>query len=272
VRLWILGSGSHGNALVLEDGASRVLVDAGFSPRALAARLRAAGIAPQSIEACVVTHEHADHARGAAAAALRWGWTLVASRGTLDACQDMRAAGAVACRAGERFTLGAWSFETERASHDASEPLALAATARRSGARVGIAYDLGVAGERVRALLARADVLVIEANHDEEMLRTGPYPAGVKKRIASNVGHLSNRQCADLARAVTHRGLRRVVLAHLSEENNTPALAVGAVRGGLRGSRAETAAASQRRVLALGRDLSAATWSAASAAQLQLEL
>jgi phosphoribosyl 1,2-cyclic phosphodiesterase len=273
VRVIVLGSGSAGNALVLEDGTSRVLVDAGFAPRVLAGRLRAAGIAPASVEACVVTHEHTDHARGAAAAASRWGWTLVASRGTIEACPDLRRAGATVCRPGTPFIVGGWHFDAARVSHDASEPLAFAATARRSGARVAICYDLGVPSERVRALLARADVLVLESNHDEGMLRIGPYPPSVKKRIASPLGHLSNRQSAALARTVVHRGLRRLVLAHLSESNNTPAVALAAMRSARAvPASVDTVVAPQGSAITVSRERGFVGWNAAAASQLPLEL
>ncbi len=279
MRACILGSGSQGNAILLETGAgagaSRVLIDAGFPPRTIAARLKAVGVRPESIEACLVTHEHGDHIRGAAACARRWGWTLHASRGTVDAWPALRHAGAIAFAPGARLHVGDWDIDSARVSHDASEPVAYCATVRRSGARIGLAYDLGVATAGVRRLLERVDVLVLEANHDEVMLRTGPYPAPVKARIASPTGHLSNRQAGELARALSHAGLRRIVLAHLSEVNNTPEQAAAAIGQAMRGLRARPSldTAGQRTVLridARGRGLDGLAM-AADAHQLPIE-
>jgi len=117
-----------------------------------------------------------------------------------------------------------------RVPHDAAEPIGLVATDRASGERVGIAYDLGTITDAIRLAFTGLDVLVIEANHDERMLRCGPYPRSVTTRIASRFGHLSNRAAADFVRTVAHRSLRHVVLAHLSEQCNDPALALSVVR------------------------------------------
>lgn len=229
MRIWALGTSSAGNAFLLESEGARVLVDAGFAPRTLAARLAAVGAAPESVEAVVLTHEHADHARGAADGAARWGWRILASHGTVDAHADLAAAGARRFRAGDELALNTMTIATIPIAHDAAEPVALVATGRRSGTRIGIAYDLGHATEPLARALARLDVLVIEANHDQAMLRDGPYPAMVRARIAGPNGHLSNRAAAELAACCVHRELAAVVLAHLSARCNSPALAVQTV-------------------------------------------
>ena len=226
MRVWVLGSGSRGNAVLLESGDTRVLVDAGFAPRELAQRLAAVGVAPESIAACVVTHEHADHVKGAAAASARWGWQLYATTGTAAAGAALLDADVRAVDARAGFTVGGLELRTVPTPHDAAEPVAVVATARGSGARAAICYDLGHATEPVRQALRDADVLVLESNHDEGMLRSGPYPPSVCDRIAGRNGHLSNRAAGALARQCAHRQLGHVVLAHLSEQCNDARVAV----------------------------------------------
>jgi phosphoribosyl 1,2-cyclic phosphodiesterase len=229
VKSWVLGSGSRGNAVLLEVDGARVLIDAGFPIRELARRLKSIDAPPTSIEAVIVTHEHTDHARGAAAGARAFGWQIYTSPRTLDADPDLRAAGAIAIGAGETVALSTMDLATVPVPHDAAQPVAVVATARRSGVRTGVAYDLGHVTDATCAGLAELDLLILEANYDLNMLRAGPYPVSVADRIAGPRGHLSNAAAADLARAVVHRGLSRVVLAHLSENCNAPRLAIHAV-------------------------------------------
>ncbi|GJG87594.1 MBL fold metallo-hydrolase [Gemmatimonadetes bacterium T265] len=224
MRLWVLGTGSRGNAVLLESDGARLLVDAGFGVRALAERLAAARVAPESIDACVVTHEHADHVKGVRHAAARWGWAIHASAGTAGAHAPLRAGNASTFAAGAGFRVGPFDVQTVATPHDAAESVAVVVTSD-SGARAGVCYDLGHAPDPVRAALAELDVLVLEANHDEAMLRAGPYPPSVAERIAGRFGHLSNRAAGALARQIAGAGLRHVVLAHLSESCNEPRLA-----------------------------------------------
>jgi phosphoribosyl 1,2-cyclic phosphodiesterase len=225
--MWVLGSGSAGNAIVLEAGDGRVLVDAGFAPRELSRRLRAVGIAPESIESLVLTHEHHDHSRGIAAAA-RWRWTVHASAGTAAALGGLTEA-AVPFEGGATVALRTMSVCSVRVAHDAVEPVAIVATAADSGARIGIAYDVGHVTPTLRTALAELDVLVLESNHDEGWLRAGPYPPSVRARIAGPDGHLSNRAAAALGADCAHKRLTRIVLAHLSQRCNSPRLASDAV-------------------------------------------
>ena len=222
MRLWVLGSGSKGNALLVECEGRRVLVDVGFPARTLEARLLAIGVEPESIDAAVITHEHGDHACGAARGAARWGWTLHATTGTLAAMSELRESDARAFDAGATLELDTMRIATTTTSHDAEESIAVVVTAQRTGARLGIVYDLGTATENVRRLLRELDVLVVETNHDQGMLRAGPYPWIVQRRIAGRQGHLDNCAGAALARDCVHGGLRQVILAHVSEQCNTP--------------------------------------------------
>lgn len=243
VRAWTLGSGSKGNSILLECDGTRVLIDAGYSPRALAHRLASVRIAPESVSAVIVTHEHIDHMRGVCAAQRRWRWQVYGSAGTVDAIGALDDGRTTALRSGAPFTIGAMQFELVRVPHDAAAPTAVVATAMRTGFRAGIAHDLGAVPERLHEAFARLDLLLLESNHDEELLRTGPYPAFLQARISGGSGHLSNRKSGAFTRAIAGPALRQLVLLHLSEENNTPGHAVSAAQAALRGARAKCAVA-----------------------------
>ncbi len=234
MRTWVLGSGSRGNAVLIEcaDGA-HVLVDAGFPPAILERRLQAVGIAPEAIEGVILTHEHADHARGAAAAARRWGWALYATAGTVAQCSNLADADVRTFEPGGTIALGAADVETVRVSHDAAEPVAVIVTVRRTGSRTAVAYDLGGTDHALRRALRDIDVLVLEANHDAGMLRAGPYPPSVQRRIAGRAGHLSNDAAARIARDCAGAGLGELVLAHLSASCNDGRVALGTVADAL---------------------------------------
>lgn len=230
----MLGSGSRGNALLLECAGSRVLVDAGLSPRVLAARLSEIGVAGESIEALIVTHEHTDHVRGARACAKRWGWELYSSAGTAAAYDELRTGDLRTFAAGDTLELRELSLRTVPTPHDAVEPVAFVATARRSGVRAGIAYDIGHVSATLRDALTGLDLLVLESNHDRDMLRNGPYPRIVQSRIAGPRGHLCNDDAAVLATECAHSKLEHVVLAHLSQKCNRPTIARAAVADALK--------------------------------------
>jgi phosphoribosyl 1,2-cyclic phosphodiesterase len=237
VKLWVLGSGSEGNAVLVECGDSRVLVDAGFGTRELASRLRTIGVAPASIEACVVTHEHTDHIKGAAAGAKKWGWSLYASAGTVEAWPELQAAACTPVARGASVALSQMRMTTYATPHDAASPIGVRLACLSTGANAVVCTDVGHVSEGVRALCAGADLLVLESNHDEGMLRAGPYPPSVQWRIASRNGHLSNRASSQLARDAVHRDLAHVILAHLSERCNDHGLAHRAAADQLRRTR-----------------------------------
>lgn len=237
MKLWVLGSGSGGNAVLVEAGDSRVLVDAGFGTRELANRMRTIGVAPSSVEACIVTHEHTDHVKGAAAGARKWGWALYASAGTMDAWPELRGAGCAAVSPEEPLALSRIEVTTQRTPHDAASPIGVRLACRTTGAVAVVCTDIGHVSENVRTLCAGADLLVLESNHDEGMLRAGPYPPFLQRRIASRTGHLSNRASAELSRDLVHRDLAHVVLAHLSEKCNDHGIAHAATADALRRTR-----------------------------------
>jgi phosphoribosyl 1,2-cyclic phosphodiesterase len=237
MNLWVLGSGSSGNSVLVETERSRILVDAGFPPRVLKRRLAVAGVAPESIEAVVVTHEHTDHMRGVAAAAKKWGWTIVSTAGPRMMCPDWTGLRAIMTPGKSSVTIGDFYLETVPVSHDANEPIAVIVTSTADGSRAGIVYDLGHVPESVLRALDKLDILVMEANHDEAMLRAGPYPPSVQRRIGGHLGHLSNRVAAHAVSQSIHSGLNNIVLAHLSEKCNTPRTALTTVGDALRRAR-----------------------------------
>lgn len=234
MNLWVLGSGSSGNAVLVQTEQSRILVDAGFAPRTIKHRLAVAGVAPESIEAVVVTHEHTDHMKGVAAAAKKWGWTIVSTAGTRMMCPEWAGLRAILTPRKSSVVVGDLHLETVPVSHDANEPIAVIVTCIADGSRAGIIYDLGHVTETVSRALDKLDVLVLEANHDEGMLRAGPYPPSLQRRISGNFGHLSNRVAAETASHSVHSGLHNIVLAHLSENCNTPRTALRTVGDALR--------------------------------------
>lgn len=232
MRVVVLGSGSAGNALAITSGDSFLLVDAGFGFPTLSRRAEAAGLHIEDVDALLLTHEHNDHATGASTLAKRAQCQVYASPGTLAALRGpLSNARTVPLPENGSTHLGAFEVETCQTSHDADQPLAFVIREQLTGASIGIACDLGRPTSTLIEFLRGVGCLILEANHDEHLLRTGPYPPVLQERIAGPRGHLSNRASADLAGDLWHRGLQTVVLAHLSERNNRPELALAAVGG-----------------------------------------
>lgn len=221
----VLGSGSKGNAILVEGSEGAVLIDQGFGPRAITRRLKWAGRRPDEIGALLLTHEHTDHANGATDASRRWGWPVFASAGTLSALTTSPIGcpmHATVLSPGAETVVHGFDVQITLVPHDARGCTAFVLTDRRSGYRIGIALDLGRVPPSLTAAFTLLDLLVVESNHDEQMLANGPYPWELKRRISGALGHLSNGAAAAFASGCVHRGLRGVLLAHLSETNNTP--------------------------------------------------
>jgi phosphoribosyl 1,2-cyclic phosphodiesterase len=235
MRAWTLGSGSSGNAIIVEMGATRLMIDCGFGPRATAMRLKAIGIAPESIAGLLVTHEHVDHAQGVERVHHKWRWPVIGSAGTLDAIAHLPARAKRCVAPGTSFAFEGVLIESYAIPHDASAPMAFRLTSLDSGLRAGVAHDLGRVPESLRHAFVGLDLLCVEANHDVDMLRTGPYPFHLQERIRGGAGHLSNAQTLDWLGESVARNTREIVLLHLSQQNNTPELAERTVRDGLRG-------------------------------------
>ena len=236
MRVTVLGSGSKGNAILVESGDTRILVDAGFSARDLERRLGVVGVRSQDIAAVVITHDHGDHTRGMGVFARRFGTPLYLTEPTRTACQSLLKGEEEVrtYRAGFPFSVGALMVEPFLTVHDATDPVAVAIRETETGLKVGVATDLGRPTAQVRHALSGSDLLVLEANHDEALLHEGPYPWSVKARIASSHGHLSNQAAANLALELMHPRLAGVILAHLSGECNRPGLAETVVGKALR--------------------------------------
>ena len=227
MRVTVLGSGSRGNAILVEAGEARVLVDAGFSGKDLARRMAAVDVDPDSVTGIVITHDHGDHTRGMGVYARRHGTPLHLTPRTREACASLLK-GKETVREYDSavpFDLGPLRIEPFLTVHDAVDPVAVTVTDTRTGSKLGVATDLGRPTTSVRAALAGSHLLVLEANHDHARLWNGPYPWTVKQRIAGSRGHLSNHASAELAAELHHADLAGVVLAHLSDSCNDPGLA-----------------------------------------------
>ena len=232
MRLTGLGSGSGGNATLIEAGrgadTTRILVDCGFSQRELCARLARAGCDIESVDALFVTHEHGDHVGCAVALARRHRIPLWTSHGTWLAIGSPAVDGLLhLARDGEPFEVGALAVHPYAVPHDAREPLQLCLTDGR--ATVGVLTDCGSITPALVARLQRLHALVLECNHDVDLLAESPYPPRLRARIAGPRGHLGNHTAAEMLAACLHGGLRHVVAAHLSQQNNRPELARAAL-------------------------------------------
>jgi phosphoribosyl 1,2-cyclic phosphodiesterase len=247
LRFRLLGSGSGGNATLIEAEGSRILLDAGLGPRELAERLQSAAVEPASLGAIVLSHEHSDHAKGAASFSRKWGVPLGGTRGTYAAL------GLGACRIpayevvepSAPLRLGALSVRAIPVPHDAAEPVAFVVTA--DGASLGHATDLGQWSRALVEAFRGCDALLVESNYDPDLLRRGPYPWSLKERILGPRGHLSNGDVARYLASGLGDACRSLVLAHLSQNNNHPELvqmsADAALRARGRGGVAVTIAA-----------------------------
>ncbi len=236
MRFAALGSGSKGNAWLIEAGRTRVLIDCGFGPREAARRLGRLGLAPDDVQAVVVTHEHADHVGGSAACARRFGWRLHMTRGTASGARLDTPGSYLAVHAGDEFVIDDLCLSPFTVPHDAREPVQYVVS--DGSRRLGLLTDAGHVTPYMIRALSHCHALVIECNHDPQLLRDGRYPPRLKQRIGGRWGHLDNAAAGDLAAAVNHPALNHVVAAHLSEENNQPDLALAALAAAL--GRAET--------------------------------
>lgn len=225
MRFASLGSGSGGNALVVEAGATRVLLDCGFTQRETERRLRRLGLDGSGLSAILITHEHDDHYGGAFPLARRHGLAVYATHGTWRALEhkaprDLRR---VTIDSHSAFAIGEVEVQPYPVPHDAREPSQFVLG---DGAhRVGVLTDAGCVTAHMVEVLSRCHGLVLECNHDREMLEKGPYPPRLKQRISGKLGHLENEAASQLLAALDTSRLQHVIAAHLSETNNLPELA-----------------------------------------------
>lgn len=236
LRFRNLGSGSSGNATVVEacDGlhTTRLLIDCGLGQKHLESRLADAGLSAGDIDAIFITHEHADHIGCARGWALRHRIPVWMSQGTHAGIGAADFDGLLqVARDSQTIDIGALQLMPFTVPHDAREPLQLLCS--DGAARLGVLTDLGHASAYVMERLAGCHALLLECNHDPDLLARGNYPAFLKRRVGGMWGHLSNAAAAEIARTVHHSGLKHVVAAHLSEQNNLPELAQQALALGL---------------------------------------
>ena len=240
VSVSVLASGSRGNSTVIESAQARILVDAGISCRDTFKRLKLIGLDPRQLSAIVITHEHSDHVYGLATLAKKlnvpvfmtgathqaWARSLRDEAGELPKLARLEI-----FSAGRSFQIADVAVSAFTIPHDAADPVGF--TFRAEGTKIAVATDLGYIPASVRDHLRKCDVLVVESNHDLEMLRVGPYPWSVKQRVMSRVGHLSNESLAQFFAKDYDGGASYIVLAHLSEQNNHPEVARRAAESAL---------------------------------------
>ena len=231
LRVSILASGSSGNITLLETERTRLLVDAGLGKRETLARLAAAGRTVERLDGILITHEHADHCNGLPQMLGLWKAPLYVTEPTMDAMQRIlpetfgkRLNGVEKIQPGQCFTIGDIEVHAFAIPHDAAEPIGF--TFRAGGVKMALVTDLGYMPELVKVHLRGADCLVLESNHDLDMLKVGPYPWVVKQRVLSRTGHLSNHAVSEyLADPDGFDAMARyLVMAHVSQENNNPDL------------------------------------------------
>lgn len=231
MRFALIGSGSKGNGTLIEHGQTRILIDCGFSLRETEARLRRLGCEPESLNAIVVTHEHGDHIRGVGLLARRYGVPVWATRGTVNGTQPGKVPTLNLFDIHQSLAIGDLELQPFPVPHDAREPCQfLFSDGDRS---LGLLTDTGCSTPHIHARLSDCDALILECNHDPQMLAEGPYPPGLKQRVGGDWGHLSNAQAAQILTDIDTGGLHYLVAAHLSDKNNTPALAQDALAGAL---------------------------------------
>ena len=244
MRFASLGSGSEGNALVVQAGATTIMIDCGFGINETIRRCARLGLAPESIDAIVITHEHGDHVGGAPRFSRRFDIPVWLTFGTLSATES-RWDGCTlrGFDSHDAFLVGDIEVQPFPVPHDAREPAQMTVT--DGIRRLGVLTDVGETTAHIEATLAGCDALFLEANHCEDLLAQSAYPPSLKARISGRYGHLSNRASADLLARVAGNCLQRVVAAHLSRQNNRADLAQAAFAAALGGQQDDIFVASQ---------------------------
>ncbi len=246
ISVAVLASGSRGNATYVSDGSTAILIDAGLSGIQIQHRMAEKGLDPKDLDAIVVSHEHTDHIQGVGVLARRFNLSVHVNDPTWKASAKSLGKLPRVCpfSCGQAFSIGGLSIHPFSVSHDATDPAGFAIGA--NGTKLGVATDLGIVTGVVRTHLEETDILILEANHDPQMLVDGPYPWPLKQRIRGRSGHLSNEDAALLLETLRHDRLAHVILAHLSEENNTPDIARKTVETVLTGTQTTLHVADQR--------------------------
>ncbi len=245
MQICMLASGSRGNSIYVSDGDTSVLIDAGLSGIEIERRMKSRDLSIKDIDAIIVSHEHSDHIQGVGVLARRYSLPVYISSATFSTAESqlgtIQQINNFSC--GSEFNIKDLIIRPFSISHDASDPAGF--TIGCNGQKIGIATDLGVATAMVRQHLKNCCCLIIEANHDVPMLEDGPYPWSIKQRVKGRTGHLSNESSRELLMDVIHDQMSHVILAHLSETNNTPEKAFQVVTEHLQDSRLNVSVATQ---------------------------
>ena len=237
VRVASLGSGSKGNATLVQVGSESYLIDCGFGLKEAESRLRMRGLQASDLRGIFVTHEHGDHIKGTPMLANKYNIPLYASYGTARHFKrDMPTLNRIIPN--QKLTVGLLEVEPVTVPHDSSEPTQF--VFRHQGISVGILTDLGSITRRVQEAFSQCQLLLLECNHDPVMLSEGPYPPSLKRRVGGNYGHLSNDQAAQLLELVNRSRLSDVLISHISEHNNDPHLALDTLSAKLAGYKTKT--------------------------------
>lgn len=223
LEVHVLASGSDGNSLVIRAVDTTIMIDAGLSGRRIERLVNTSGIDMGEIDALLLTHEHSDHTKGAGVLSRKYDIPVYASAGTFENAMIGRVYARLEIRSFNEYRIGDLSVVPLPVSHHAGNPNGF--SIKSNGHRCLVATDLGVVNSPIQHEMRKSDIVVIESNHDEEMLMTGPYPAFLKQLIKGKKGHLSNRDCAAALSKAEKTG-RKIFLAHLSKNNNTPELAL----------------------------------------------
>ncbi len=234
MRLCSIASGSSGNCIYVGSETAHLLVDVGISGKRIEKGLKELGLTGKDIDGILITHEHADHIQGLGVVSRKFGIPVYATEGTIKAIMNCEGLGSLEeslfqpIREDRKFTIKDLTVNPMRISHDAAQPVAYRIA--YGSKKVGVCTDLGVYNEYTVECLKGMDALLLEANHDVNMLQVGPYPYYLKQRILGERGHLSNENAGRLLSRIVHDNLQTVVLGHLSKENNLPELAFESVR------------------------------------------
>ena len=233
MKVCVIASGSTGNSVYVEEGATKVLIDAGLSGKQIEERLMSIGVNVRSLTAIVVSHEHSDHVGGVGGLGRRFGIPIWITEPTMRVCRKvLRGAERIRMFDNDQaFFIGDLHFQPFALSHDAIDPVNFTVTGGDSC--LGIATDMGIITQLVFERLRSADLVVMETNYDRDLLMNGPSPWSVKQRISGNRGHLANDTAAEALSGLASHGLQQAVLAHLSDQSNQPKLAEAACRDGL---------------------------------------
>ena len=232
VRFCSLASGSSGNCHLINDDKQFILIDAGLSGKQIENKLKEVDVDPKNISAILVSHEHSDHISGVGILSRRYNIPIYANNGTWDGMEckigKINEANINFFKTNENFSIGDFNIKPYTISHDANEPVGF--SIEKNNIKISIATDLGYISDNIIEEISGSNLLILESNHDEEMLKAGSYPYSLKRRVLSNMGHLSNEAAGNAIVELVSKNVKSILLAHLSKENNFPELAIATVK------------------------------------------